>query len=154
MNDISKFEVDPEYACFLRNNNFSPDANAWFNVLYDALETYLCGLDDNFKIGMYQRRDETVEWVHGRQDYQYCFNEVWLMFYDSPPEFVKKVLEKRFKERYSKYKRQIKKEKNLAKNKNNGGRESETDISNSDIDEGSSGHCIEDVWIESIIFQG
>jgi len=153
MNDTIKIQMDQDYAYSLKNRGFSRDAIMWFEMLIDTIETYLCGLDEKFKIGMYIRRDEAVEWVHGKQDYQYCFNEVWLMFYDSDPEYVKKVLEKRYKERYAMYSKE-QREINRAKNKNHDGRERETDTGDSNINGRTFQNNESDVWVESFLFEG
>lgn len=81
------------------------NAKAWFAVLQDAIEIYLCGMDEIIEEHYlsYDLRNNVVNWIFGQQDFQFCFDEVWLMFFDQDPEMVKREMKKRFETKYKNY---------------------------------------------------
>jgi len=137
-----------EYREFRLKIDLFPDEAVWFFTLLDAIKSFLHGEGDEFNPKMTKRSDDAKDWIFGKQDFQFCFNEVWLMFSDIDPGQIKEVLRYRLE-----YKKESHKKRRVnAENENhNGGRGAEAGSHNGN--RGDSCQPREDGWIESILFQ-
>ncbi len=150
-------KIDPErldysiadYNEFKKKVDLSPDEAIWFFIVLDAIKSFLCGEGDAYYPDMEGKNTDAREWIFGRQDYEFCFNERWVIFSDIDPDLIKKVLVKRLEQ-----KRELHEKRRMnAENPNHHGRRG-----------AEAGNCIgnggglratrEDGWIESILFQG
>jgi hypothetical protein len=72
-------------------------------MLEDAIESFLCGLGEDFKKNVSRKNAE--KWIFKSKGFQFGFDEVWQMFFDHDPGIIKKALVKRYEKRLRDFKR-------------------------------------------------
>ena len=102
------------------------EARTWFQLLKKSCHDYMYGEGDKFVPVEDKDHEDAERWIFGPQNYQYCFDEVWLMFFEDyeqlEPRHVKVAMKKKA---IKKYKRHIieRIKENAEAQDSNGGRE-------------------------------